>query len=172
MNEEIQANNKLLEEYRQYDLQHTSLRPEDDWCVPQFFKKLNEHAQIPLSNGYRNSGMDLYVDQETVLPPQTEVRVPSGVALAWLKHMHEAQIRPRSSTLRRGIHVALGTIDNGYRGELLVSAWNLTNEPIVLEKGQRIAQLVITNYLPSKAVEVSVTEETERGALGFGSSGV
>ena len=99
--------------------------------------------------------------------------VPTGIYMA-LPDGTEAQVRPRSGLAAKfGISVlnAPGTIDADYRGEVKVILVNLSNEPFVVNPGERIAQMVIARYETVEWDEVEVLDETERGAGGFGSTG-
>jgi dUTP pyrophosphatase len=99
--------------------------------------------------------------------------VPTGLFIA-LPDGTEAQVRPRSGlAAKHGISVlnAPGTIDADYRGEVKVILVNLSNEPFVINPGERIAQMVVARYEKVEWDEVEVLDETERGAGGFGSTG-
>ena len=99
--------------------------------------------------------------------------VPTGLFIA-LPDGTEAQVRPRSGLAAKyGISVlnAPGTIDADYRGEVKVILVNLSNEPFVVNPGERIAQMVVARYEKVEWDEVEVLDETERGAGGFGSTG-
>lgn len=100
--------------------------------------------------------------------------VPTGLFLS-LPPGFEAQVRPRSGlALKRGITVlnTPGTIDADYRGEVGVILINLSQEPFTINDGERIAQMVIARHEQAVWEEVEVLDETERGAGGFGHSGV
>ena len=99
--------------------------------------------------------------------------VPTGLFIA-LPDGTEAQVRPRSGLAAKyGISVlnSPGTIDADYRGEIKVILVNLSNEPFVINPGERIAQMVVARYEQVEWDEVEVLDETERGAGGFGSTG-
>ena len=99
--------------------------------------------------------------------------VPTGLYIA-LPDSTEAQVRPRSGlAAKHGISVlnSPGTIDADYRGEIKVILVNLSNEPFVINPGERIAQLVVAKYEKVEWDEVEVLDETERGEGGFGSTG-
>jgi len=123
-----------------------------------------------------SAGMDLLaaVEAEIVLQPGERRLVPSGLAIA-LPAGYEAQVRPRSGlALKHGVTVlnAPGTVDADYRGEVGVVLVNLGQEPFVVTRGSRIAQLVVAAvgravWQPAKALEQSL-----RGAGGFGSTGL
>lgn len=104
------------------------------------------------------------------LCPGARVLIPCGFAFA-IPDGYEGQVRPRSSCFKRGLHVALGTIDAGYRGEVLVGVWNHGDEEVEIDHGDRIAQLVVAPVARCAVVEVSALDATERGVGGFGSTG-
>lgn len=123
-----------------------------------------------------SAGMDLKADLETpiTLGPLERAMVPTGIFIA-LPEGYEAQVRPRSGlAAKKGITVlnTPGTIDADYRGEVRVILVNLSNEPFVIEPGERIAQMVVAKHERVVWEEVSSLSETERGAGGFGSTGV
>jgi dUTP pyrophosphatase len=100
--------------------------------------------------------------------------VPTGIHMA-LPPGYEAQIRPRSGlALKHGITVlnSPGTIDSDYRGELQVLLVNLGNEPFVVERGMRIAQMVTARFVQIQLSEVDALPGSERGEGGFGSTGM
>jgi dUTP pyrophosphatase len=108
--------------------------------------------------------------ERTVLSPGVAQAVPTGIAIQ-LPPGHEAQVRPRSGlALKHSITVNFGTIDPGYRGEIRVVMFNLGRADYAVEKGDRIAQLIVSPY---EAVQWEEGElgDTARGAGGFGSSG-
>ena len=99
--------------------------------------------------------------------------IPTGLFIA-LPDGTEAQVRPRSGLAAKfGISVlnAPGTVDADYRGEIKVILVNLSNEPFVVNPGERIAQMVVARYEKVEWDEVELLDETERGAGGFGSTG-
>jgi len=108
------------------------------------------------------------------LQPGERGLIPAGFAMA-LPHGFEAQVRPRSGlAVKHGLTVlnAPGTIDSDYRGEVKVPLINLGEQAFVIERGMRIAQLVIAPVVQGTFSEVSDLDDTERGAGGFGSTGV
>lgn len=135
-------------------------------------KKLHADAVLPAyAHGpLEDAGMDLRSVERVVLSPGAAQGVPTGLAIE-LPPGHEAQVRPRSGLgLKHTITVNFGTIDPGYRGEIRVVMFNLGRADYVIEKGDRIAQLVIARY---EAIEWEEGElgDSVRGAGGFGSSG-
>ena len=140
-------------------------------------KIINKSPQdLPHYETLASAGMDLRANiQESVtLKPLERVIIPTGIFLE-LPVGFEAQVRPRSGlAAKRGITVlnAPGTVDADYRGEVGVILVNLSNEDFVVEKGERIAQMVIARHERAEWVEVDVLSTTDRGAGGFGSTGV
>lgn len=123
-----------------------------------------------------SAGMDLLaaVAAPVVLAPGTRALVPTGIAIA-LPAGFEAQVRPRSGlALKNGITVlnSPGTIDADYRGEVGVILNNTSDLPFTIERGMRIAQMVIARHERAVWTEVESLDETERGAGGFGSTGI
>lgn len=123
----------------------------------------------------KSAGMDLKADiaEPVTLGPLDRAMIPTGLFIA-LPDGTEAQVRPRSGlAAKHGISVlnAPGTVDADYRGEIKVILVNLSNEPFVVNPGERIAQLVVARYEKVEWDEVEVLDETERGAGGFGSTG-
>ena len=122
-----------------------------------------------------SAGMDLQavLEEAIELAPLERALVKTGLFIA-LPEGTEAQVRPRSGlALKKGLSVlnSPGTIDADYRGEIGVILVNLSNEKVRIEPGERIAQLVIANYLQAEWDQQDSLEETERGAGGFGSTG-
>ena len=137
-----------------------------------------EHAvglNLPTYATEQSAGMDLTAALEEAIEIDKGERmlIPTGLAIA-LPEGYEAQIRPRSGlALKHGVTVlnAPGTIDADYRGEIGVILANLGNEPFTVERGMRIAQMVIAQHAQVSWEVVESLEETERGAGGFGSTG-
>ena len=134
------------------------------------------HHALPQYATASSAGMDLRASlQEPIeLWPMQRCLVPTGLFLS-LPPGFEAQVRPRSGlALKRGITVlnTPGTIDADYRGEVGVILINLSQEPFTINDGERIAQMVIARHEQAVWEEVDVLDETERGAGGFGHSGV
>ena len=123
-----------------------------------------------------SAGMDLRANRDTpiVLQPLERKLVPTGLFMA-LPQGYEAQVRPRSGlAIKKGITVlnSPGTIDADYRGEVCVILVNLSNEPFTITDGERIAQMVIARHEQVEWCECEVLDETDRGAGGFGHTGV
>ncbi len=122
------------------------------------------------------AGVDLRanIDTPITLKPLERTLVPTGLFME-IPVGYEAQVRPRSGlALKKGITVlnSPGTIDADYRGEIRIILVNLSNEPFVIEDGERIAQMVIAAHEQAEWISVESLEDTERGTGGFGSTGV
>ena len=133
------------------------------------------HHELPRYATLESAGMDLRANLDspvTLLPLQRRL-IPTGLRMA-LPVGFEAQIRPRSGlALKHGIKLlnTPGTIDGDYRGEIGVIMINLSDEPFVINDGERIAQMVIARHEQPELVAVEVLDETERGEGGFGHTG-
>ena len=131
--------------------------------------------EAPFYATANSAGMDLKanINEPITLEPLQRAMVPTGLYIA-LPEGTEAQIRPRSGlAAKHGITVlnTPGTIDADYRGEIKVILVNLSNEPFIINPGERIAQMVVARY---EKVEWDIVDEldtTERGTGGFGSTG-
>lgn len=142
-----------------------------------YIKKLPHALDLPLPEyaTEQSAGLDLLaaIEQEIIIKSGTFALIPTGIAIA-LPQNTEAQIRPRSGlAAKHGVTVlnSPGTIDADYRGEIKVILVNHGKEDFMINRGMRIAQAVIANYLHVGIREVENLEETERGAKGFGSTG-
>ena len=131
---------------------------------------------LPAYATEHSAGMDIRANlsEPMTLAPMQRCLVPTGLYIALPKGF-EAQIRPRSGlALKKGITVlnSPGTIDADYRGEVCSILINLSTEPFVIEDGERIAQMVIARHEQAEWQEVDALDATERGAGGFGHTGV
>lgn len=136
-------------------------------------KKLHLDAAMPhYAHGpEEDAGLDLRALERAVLSPGVAQGVPTGIAIE-LPSGYEAQVRPRSGmALKHSVSVNFGTIDPGYRGEIRVVMFNFGRADYVVEKGDRIAQLVVAKYEPVEWEEGDELGDSKRGAGGFGSSG-
>ena len=140
-----------------------------------FVKILSDGARLPVRASAEAAGADLCACLEeklTVEPGQT-VKVPTGIALE-LPTGTVGLIYARSGlATKRGLAPAnkVGVIDSDYRGEVLVALYNQSGEAQSIEPGERIAQLVVTPYLPAVFEEKDELSDTCRGSGGFGSTG-
>ena len=134
------------------------------------------HQPLPAYATVQSAGMDLRanIDEPMVLHPMERQLVPTGLYIA-LPEGYEAQVRPRSGlALKHGITVlnAPGTIDADYRGEVGVLLINLSDKDFTVNDGERIAQMVIARCEQAEFLTVEQLDETERGAGGYGHTGV
>lgn len=137
------------------------------------FQKLEADAILPSYAHPGDAGMDLSAWQALTIPPGEAALVRTGLAVQ-LPPNTEAQVRPRSGlALKHKITVlnTPGTIDEGYRGEIGVILINHGKQDFAIEKGMKIAQLVIKPVLRVHIEEVQNLDETTRGTGGFGSTG-
>ena len=139
-------------------------------------KKLSKSVILPKYETEGSSGLDLAAninEQIKILPGKSEI-IPTGLAVAIPKNF-EIQIRPRSGLAAKSQVSVLntpGTIDADYRGEIKVILINLSDKSFTVEKGLRIAQMVLCPVIKAKLKEVESLEDTKRGSGGFGSTGV
>lgn len=136
-----------------------------------------ERLALPAYETTGSAGMDLRAavpeNAPLTLVPGARALVPTGLKIA-LDQGYEAQVRPRSGlALKYGLTClnSPGTIDSDYRGEVGVILINHGQEPFVIHRGERIAQMVIARHEQAEVVEVETLDETVRGAGGFGSTG-
>lgn len=135
----------------------------------------SKHA-LPTYETTASAGMDIRANLSApiTLNPMERILVPTGLFME-LPVGYEAQIRPRSGlAIKKGITVlnSPGTIDADYRGEINVILVNLSQEPFIINDGERIAQMVIAPHVKATWEEVETLSETERGTGGFGHTGV
>ncbi|MCQ2369058.1 MAG: dUTP diphosphatase [Paludibacteraceae bacterium] len=131
--------------------------------------------QLPAYATPLSAGLDLRanLEESVTLNPMERKLIPTGLFIE-LPQGYEAQIRPRSGlALKKGITVlnTPGTIDADYRGEIGVILINLSNEPFLIESGERICQMVIAKHETAEFIEVEELSSTERGEGGFGHTG-
>jgi dUTP pyrophosphatase len=126
------------------------------------------------TDGAAGADLSAAVETELVLEPGARAAVPTGLVVE-IPAGHEGQVRPRSGlAITAGLTVvnAPGTIDSDYRGELKVLLVNLGTEPVIIGRGDRIAQLLIAPVTRASFVETEGLSSSERGEGGFGSTGV
>ena len=161
------------------------------------FKRLSDTAVIPTRAHESDSGFDLVANEDVIIEPGETKVIPTGIAVN-LPAGYEAQVRPRSGvTAKTKLRVQLGTIDNGYTGEVGVIVDNIAQDfnvrsrryftiggkmeeapptteysTYLIRKGEKIAQLVVQHLPQINAEEVHNLGETKRGDAGFGSTGI
>ena len=135
------------------------------------FQKLFIDAQIPTYAHPGDAGLDLYSYEDVVVAPNARHAVSLGFALE-IPHGYVSRILDRSGlAIKHGIHCLAGVVDAGYRGEYKAVIINLGTEPCKIEKGDRVAQMLIQPVEICEIEEVESLSETERGKGGFGASG-
>ncbi len=130
---------------------------------------------LPKYSTKHSAGIDLRanINEGIELKPLERKLIPTGLFIA-LPVGYEAQVRPRSGlALKKGLSVlnSPGTIDADYRGEIGIILINLSNEPVLIEDGERICQMVIAKHEQVEWEQVDILEETDRGEGGFGHTG-
>ena len=139
-------------------------------------KRLRENAIVPARATEGSAGMDLSacLDKPLAIPSGGRALIPTGIAIALPGPSYVALLFARSSLgMRRGLMLSngVGVIDSDYRGEILIGVYNFTNEPCIVENGERIAQLLVSRVSALPVLECAELEDTSRGAGGFGSTG-
>lgn len=136
-----------------------------------FIKRLSEGAKTPTRGTAEAACFDLYVSEDTILPREEPVLVPTGIAMG-IPTGYCVKVYGRSSMHKRGVIVQTGIIDSDYTGEIKVQAVNFGHAlPILLKAGERIGQFKIERVEPTEIEEADTLRETARGAAGFGSTG-
>ena len=138
-------------------------------------QRLEHNRILPEYKTEGAAGMDLCaaITEPVTLQPLERRLIPTGLKIE-LEHGFEAQIRPRSGmSIKHGITLinCVGTIDEDYRGEVCVPVVNISNEAYTIQPDERIAQMVITNYVQAELEVVTELTDTDRGEGGFGSTG-
>eukprot|EP00529_Nitzschia_sp_RCC80_P035723 CAMPEP_0113493096 /NCGR_PEP_ID=MMETSP0014_2-20120614/28416_1 /TAXON_ID=2857 /ORGANISM="Nitzschia sp." /LENGTH=186 /DNA_ID=CAMNT_0000386949 /DNA_START=1194 /DNA_END=1754 /DNA_ORIENTATION=- /assembly_acc=CAM_ASM_000159 len=137
-------------------------------------KKLSPNATLPVRGSEYAAGYDLSASQPTTIAPGGRGIVKTDLAISCPAGTY-GRVAPRSGlTVKKGVHVGAGVIDADYRGPVGVVLFNLGTEPLVIEQGDRIAQLILEKIVMAPVVDIGEEEleETVRGAGGFGSTGV
>ena len=139
-------------------------------------KRMDSRAVLPKRATQGSAGYDLcaLLDQDTLIYPNQPIKIHTGIALSMPDNTMVGLVYPRSGLASKfGLIPSncVGVIDSDYRGELMVSITNLSQNVYVMKPGERIAQLVFAPVLLPDFEETEQLEETERGAGGFGSTG-
>lgn len=135
-------------------------------------KKLNTDAKVPTRGSEEAAGYDLYSNSDVEIRPEGTIKVNTGIAMEIPKGYFGAIYARSGLATKEGLRPAncVGVIDSDYRGEIIVALHNDSNIVRVVEKGERIAQIVIMPYLSIEFEEVDNLDETKRGNGGFGST--
>ena len=143
--------------------------------IKVLIKRKNKNIKLPKYETLGASGLDICacIDENITLKKNKTAVIPTGLFLS-IPEGYEIQIRPRSGLAARK-HITVlntpGTIDSDYRGEIKVILINLSKKTFLVEKGARIAQMVLSPIEKAKIREVENLEKTKRGSGGFGSTG-
>lgn len=135
--------------------------------------KLTDGAPLPRHAKLGDAGMDLTSRRTVEIAPQGTVMVGTGVWMEIPDGYYGAVVPRSGMASKKGITIANtpGTIDSGYRGEIMLPLYNLGHELTVVERGERVAQIIIKRHETCECVEVEELSETERAANGMGSTG-
>mmetsp|Transcript_15119 Transcript_15119/g.26190 ORF Transcript_15119/g.26190 Transcript_15119/m.26190 type:complete len:242 (-) Transcript_15119:169-894(-) len=135
-------------------------------------KRLSETAVLPVRGSEWAAGYDLAASKATTIPPGGRGIVATDLSIAVPAGTY-GRIAPRSGlTVKKGIHVGAGVVDADYRGPVGVVLFNLGEEPLNVQPGDRIAQLILESIVMAPVEEVEELDETVRGSGGFGSTGI
>ena len=135
-------------------------------------KKLSEDALLPKYAGPREAGMDFHANEEVILQPNERKLISTGIAMA-IPNGYVGLLWDRSGlAAKHGLKTMGGVIDSTYRGEIKIILHNLSVQEFKVEKGMRIAQMLIQPVEQRELKEVQELDETERGEDGFGSTGL
>ena len=135
-------------------------------------KKLSDKAYLPTRGSKLAAGFDLYASEETVVKAQGKQLIATDLAIA-VPYGYYARIAPRSGlAVKKFIDVGAGVVDSDYRGEVKVLLFNFGTEDFQVNKGDRIAQMILEKIAMVQCEEVEDLDDTHRGEGGFGSTGV
>ncbi len=135
-------------------------------------KKLHPEAILPKYLRSGDAAMDMYASEHKIIPPNQRELISTGIAMA-IPEGYAGLIWDRSGmAANHGIKSMGGVIDSNYRGEIKVILHNLTNRPFSVEKGMRIAQMLIQKVEQKEILEVEELDDSIRGEKGFGSTGM
>ncbi len=133
-------------------------------------QRIHEDAKLPLYQHKGDAGLDIFSSVDCVLKAGEVKPVPTGIRVA-VPDGYVGLVWDKSGISLRGVHRLAGVIDSGYRGDVRVVMVNLGNEVFVIEKGMKIAQLLVQPVTEVKVVEAEELETSSRGEEGFGSTG-
>jgi dUTP pyrophosphatase len=134
--------------------------------------KLNEEAKLPTKNNDSDTGYDVYAVEEITIPAKGSAIVKCGLQVAYITPGYWFETRGRSGlAFKNDVVSFMGTIDNGYRGELGIKLFNFGNHSYIINKGDRVCQIAIVPVYSADMTFVDSITESERGENGFGRSG-
>lgn len=133
-------------------------------------KRIHKNAKLPAYSHPGDAGLDLFSCEDSVLKPGEVRPVLTGIRMA-IPSGYVGLIWDKSGISLQGLHRLAGVVDSSYRGEVKVVMINLSDGPFVIEKGRKIAQMLIQPIQSVNVIEVEELENTSRGESGFGSTG-
>ena len=134
-------------------------------------QKLSKTTRLPTKANESDAGWDLYASEDVIIEPSQTQTVGTNIAMA-IPDGYVGLIWDRSGmATKRGVHRFAGVIDSGYRGDIKVCLWNSSKEHCIINKGDRMAQILFQPVPPLPMIEVQDINTTSRGVKGFGSSG-
>ncbi|MCC7160657.1 dUTP diphosphatase [Candidatus Nomurabacteria bacterium] len=134
-------------------------------------KKLHQDAKLPTHGHPGDAGMDFYAIEDVVFPPGKQMKVNTGVAIE-IPEGYVGLIWDKSSiSFNMGLKVMGGVIDAGYRGEIIMNLLNVSDKEVIIEKGHKVAQMIIQKFEHCDIKEVDSISETVRGEGREGSTG-
>jgi len=133
-------------------------------------KKLVPDASLPQRIYENDAGADLFAIENVEIQPNSSVKIKTGIAIA-LPKKTAGFVWGKSSVETKGLIVTAGLIDEGYRGEVIICMYNLSDKIQIIEKGQKIAQLIVMPIYYPKFKEEKELSKSKRGIFGFGSTG-
>lgn len=138
-------------------------------------KKLNENATLPTRGSEYAAGWDLYanIDEPITIQPNKMIKISSGIAIELPINTFGGVFARSGLATKKGLRPAncVGVVDEDYRGPVIVPLYNDSEEPVIIEPNERIAQLIVLPYINFEINEVAELSETERAESGFGSTG-
>lgn len=132
--------------------------------------RIHEDAKLPLYQHKGDAGLDIFSSIDCILEKGEVKPIPTGIKVA-IPEGYVGLIWDKSGISLKGVHRLAGVVDSGYRGEVKVVLVNLGSEPFIIEKGMKIAQLLIQKAEEVRVVDTEELEESPRGEKGFGSTG-
>jgi len=133
-------------------------------------KRMHKEAKLPSYSHQGDAGLDVFSVVDYTLKSQEVMAIPTGIQMA-IPEGFVGLVWDKSGLSLKGVHRLAGVIDSGYRGEVKVVVVNLSQQPFVIKKGMKVAQVLIQPVSEVKVIEADELEETPRGAKGFGSTG-
>ncbi len=134
-------------------------------------KKLRDDAKLPTKAHIGDAGMDIYTVEEIIFAPHSQASIPTGISFE-IPEGYVGLIWDKSGmAFKNGFKSMGGVIDSSFRGELMISLYNTKNESQTLEKGQKVAQMIIQKFEDCDIVEVDELSDTTRGTDWAGSTG-